>query len=84
VKCNQNFICLFILSSRNTATGQTGQQIFALYDSNDADAHKNVPGGFVDIVVHLRDKIPHNPILRAWFLSQTCKNSNFHIFETTA
>jgi len=43
---------LFISSFGNSPTGQTGQQIFVLNGSNDANSRKDVPFlGFVDTLL---------------------------------
>ena len=47
---------------RNTPTGQTTHQNYTLNGSNDADSRKDVPFlAFIDIAVHLGDKIAQTP-----------------------
>jgi len=46
---------------RNSPTAQTGQRIFALDDSNNADSRKDAPfSGFVDIFAYLMGQILRN------------------------
>jgi len=82
------FLIVYTIFCEDAPTGQTGWQIFVLHDSNDVDSGKDVLfGGVVDIADHLMGEIP----LKPWFggtyrrsPAKRVKNSNFHIFETTA
>ena len=62
--------------------------IFAFDGSNDADSHNVVPFlGFLDIPPHLGGQIIQKP--QFWGVNRHsqakhAKNSNIHIFETTA
>ena len=48
----------------NSPTDQTGQRIFTLDSSNDADSRKDVPfGGLVHIAAHLGVICPKKPFL---------------------
>ena len=84
------FICLFIYTIffGDSPITQTRRLIFTLNGLVDVDLHKDVPfWGFVDIAVHLRGKISPKPQLwgvNRCFQAKHAKNSNFHIFETTA
>ena len=61
---NINYISSFIYTHflSNAPTGQTGDHIFTLNGSNDADLRKDVPFlASVDIAAHLGDQIAQNP-----------------------
>jgi len=67
-------------------TDQTGQRIFTLDGSNDANSRKDVPfGGLVHIAAHLVI-CPKNPFwdVNRRFPATYAKCSNFHILETAA
>jgi len=61
---NINYISFFIYTPflSNAPTGQTGDHIFTLNGSNDADSRKDVPFlASVDTAAHLGDQITQKP-----------------------
>jgi len=88
VKYDQILFIYLYLFLGSHLQAKTGRQIFVLNGSNDEGLRGDVPfWGFVDTAVHLRGQIPPNPnFLSAnrHFQAIHAKNSNFHIFKTTA